>query len=395
MTEDGEHTVRYRSTDNDGNLEVAKAVSFSIDKPNVVIKDIYAGGTTWNPDAITVPYGETVTWHWEEGSGQPHNVGLIAPDADPQQPNGGFVLISDPVEPAGSDPVSYTFRKEGIVGVRLPAPLVVQPDHARVDRHGRHGRRRGEHRPDTDAPGTTAALSPAQPGPGGTYTGDVTVTLTAEDADDAFPSGVAETEYRVDGGAWVTSSNAASAATFVTSFKVTAEGAHLVEYRSTDGEGNVEETQSVAFTIDKADQSGNPPGGNPPGGNPPGGNPPGGNPPAATAADLNTLPKTTLKKFRKKGLSITSACESGLSGKVQIALSKKQAKRIGSKKALVLASKRVTCKTGDRVSLKLKPSKKMAKKLKQAKKSLKATVKITIGSGSEKTSDSATLVLKK
>ena len=33
----------------------------------------------------------------------------------------------------------------------------------------------------------------------------------------------------------------------------------------------------------------------------------------------------------------------------------------------MLASKRVTCKTGDRVSLKLKPSKKMAKKLKRAR----------------------------
>jgi hypothetical protein len=246
--------------------------------------------------------------------------------------------------------------------------------------------------PDTDAPGTTAALAPAQPGPGGTYTGDVTVTLTAEDADDAFPSGVARTEYRVDGGAWVTAANPAGAATFVTSFKVTAEGAHLVEYRSTDGEGNVEETQSVAFTIDKADQAGNPPGGNPPGGNPPGGNPPGG---TATEAKLNKLPKTSLKTFRKRGLSITSACEAGLTGKVRIALSRKQAKRIGSKKALVLVSKRITCESGDRVTLKLKPSKKMAKKLKRAKKSLRATVKVTFGAGSAKTADSATLVLKK
>ena len=140
---------------------------------------------------------------------------------------------------------------------------------------------------------------------------------------------MARTEYRVDGGNWVTSQNTANVASFLTSFKVTAEGAHLVEYRSTDGEGNVEETQSVAFKIDKAGQSGNPPGGNPPGGNPPGGNPPGGNPPAAVAAQLNRLPKTTLSKFRKRGLTITSACEAGLSGKVQVALSRKQAKRIG------------------------------------------------------------------
>ena len=47
------------------------------------------------------------------------------------------------------------------------------------------------------------------------------------------------------------------------------------------------------------------------------------------------------------------------------------------------------------MSLKLKPSKKMAKKLKKAKKSLTVTVKITIGTGSEKTSDTAKLTLKK
>ncbi len=333
VTEDGEHTVRYRSTDNDGNLEVAKSVVFTVDKPNVVVKDIYAGGTTWTPDSTTVPYGETVTWHWEEGSGQPHNVGLIAPDADRQQPNGGWVLISDPVEPPGSDPTSYTFRKEGTW--EFVCQLHSSFDQATREWTGMVGTVDVEANtePDTDAPGTTAALNPAQPGPGGTYTGDVTVSLTAEDADGAFPSGVARTEYRVDGGNWVTAQNTANAASFLTSFKVTAEGAHLVEYRSTDGEGNVEETQSVAFKIDKAGQSGNPPGGNPPGGNPPGGNPPGGNPPAAVAAQLNRLPKTSLSKFRKRGLTITSACEAGLSGKVQVALSRKQAKRIGLKKA--------------------------------------------------------------
>ena len=394
VTEDGEHTVRYRSTDNEGNLEVAKSVAFTVDKPNVVVKDIYAGGTTWTPDSTTVPYGETVTWHWEEGSGQPHNVGLIAPDADRQQPNGGWVLISDPVEPPGSDPTSYTFRKEGTW--EFVCQLHSSFDQATREWTGMVGTVDVEANtePDTDAPGTTAALNPAQPGPGGTYTGDVTVSLTAEDADGAFPSGVARTEYRVDGGNWVTAQNTANAASFLTSFKVTAEGAHLVEYRSTDGEGNVEETQSVAFKIDKADQSGNPPGGNPPGGNPPGGNPPGGNPPAAVAAQLNRLPKTSLSKFRKRGLTITSACEAGLSGKVQVALSRKQAKRIGLKKATVLASKRVTCKANDRVSLKLKPSKKLAKKLKKATRSLTVTVKITMGSGSEKTSDSAKLMLK-
>ena len=47
---------------------------------------------------------------------------------------------------------------------------------------------------DTTAPVTTATLNPASPGPGGTYTGPVGLTLTATDAS----SGVAKTEYQVN-----------------------------------------------------------------------------------------------------------------------------------------------------------------------------------------------------
>ncbi|HEX6657904.1 MAG TPA: family 16 glycoside hydrolase, partial [Ilumatobacter sp.] len=52
------------------------------------------------------------------------------------------------------------------------------------------------------APTTTATLDPAQPGPSGFYTGPVKVTLSAADNDGG--SGVAKTEYRVDGGEWTT-----------------------------------------------------------------------------------------------------------------------------------------------------------------------------------------------
>ena len=51
--------------------------------------------------------------------------------------------------------------------------------------------------PDETAPVTTAALDPALPGPGGTYNRPVTVTLTATDQGG---TGVARTEYRIDGG---------------------------------------------------------------------------------------------------------------------------------------------------------------------------------------------------
>ena len=99
---------------------------------------------------------------------------------------------------------------------------------------------------DLDALATSAALDPAEPGPGGTYDGPVGVRLSAA-------GGAAFTEYRVDGGEWVRSENTAGADPFVTAFTVSAEGEHVVEYRSTNAAGDVEAVQSVAFSIEGAE----------------------------------------------------------------------------------------------------------------------------------------------
>ena len=97
------------------------------------------------------------------------------------------------------------------------------------------------------APETSAALDPAEPGPGGTYDGPVGVRLSAA-------GGAAFTEYRVDGGEWVRSENTAGDDPFVTAFTVSAEGEHVVEYRSTDAEGNAGgRASSVAFSIEGAE----------------------------------------------------------------------------------------------------------------------------------------------
>lgn len=61
------------------------------------------------------------------------------------------------------------------------------------------------------------------------------VTLTATDN----LSGVARTEYRIDGGAWTTGTVA----------DVSGIGTHAVDYRSTDIAGNVEATQSLTVTV--------------------------------------------------------------------------------------------------------------------------------------------------
>ena len=95
--------------------------------------------------------------------------------------------------------------------------------------------------PDTTAPTSAAALNPATPGPGGTYTGPVTVTLTG--TDNTGGSGLDKLEYRLDGGAWTT---------YTTPVPVAATGPHTLEHRATDLAGNVGGTGSVAFTIQPA-----------------------------------------------------------------------------------------------------------------------------------------------
>lgn len=54
-------------------------------------------------------------------------------------------------------------------------------------------------------------------------------------------SGIAQTEYRVDGGAWERYAGAS---------RITTGGTHVVEYRSTDAAGLQEAVRSVSFQID-------------------------------------------------------------------------------------------------------------------------------------------------
>jgi hypothetical protein len=94
--------------------------------------------------------------------------------------------------------------------------------------------------PENSAPVTSASISPAAPnGSNGWCTGNVTVTLNA--ADDC--SGVARTEFSTDGGVtWQYYSG---------SIVISAEGITIINYRSIDRAGNIEETQSLTIEIDK------------------------------------------------------------------------------------------------------------------------------------------------
>jgi Zinc carboxypeptidase/Chitobiase/beta-hexosaminidase C-terminal domain len=92
---------------------------------------------------------------------------------------------------------------------------------------------------ETAPPVTTHALSSEPPdGLGGAYLDPVTITLTA--SDEVGGSGVAKTEYAVDGGPWQT---------YKVPFTIATPGQHTVAYRSTDDACNVELAKTLTFTI--------------------------------------------------------------------------------------------------------------------------------------------------
>jgi hypothetical protein len=80
---------------------------------------------------------------------------------------------------------------------------------------------------DTDPPLTTASVNASD--------SSALVTLTASDA----VSGVAETRYRINGGAWTTG----------TEIALTRHGIYTIEFRSTDVAGNRESTKSITVAL--------------------------------------------------------------------------------------------------------------------------------------------------
>ncbi|MFG1708865.1 OmpL47-type beta-barrel domain-containing protein [Nonomuraea sp. M3C6] len=87
---------------------------------------------------------------------------------------------------------------------------------------------------EVDPPTTEAELSQRPPRQGDSYNNPF-VTLTASDG---WGSGVTGTQYRLDGGKWKTYSKP---------FRVLGEGGHTIGFRSTDANGNQEETRSLSF----------------------------------------------------------------------------------------------------------------------------------------------------
>jgi len=203
---DGTHTVEYRSTDVAGVDEGSQSVVFDVDATP--------------PATVAVPVGTVGDNQWFTG---PVAVALVTVDAGSGVAVAEYRLDDSPWQ-AFTAPITVTGDGVHVLGYRATDVA------GNVEPLGRT-----YVSIDTTAPATTPSLLGQRPAD--VYTSHVVVELGASDA----TSGVSFTEVRVDGGAWQPYTGA---------FRVTADGAHTVEYRSTDQAGNQEAVKSMTFRID-------------------------------------------------------------------------------------------------------------------------------------------------
>jgi hypothetical protein len=132
-------------------------------------------------------------------------------------------------------PDTYDFQIAGIYALELAVPLGVD------DYPGNNEKTLGIGVDDT-APTSTHALDPPAPtGANGWYVDDVTVTLSGSDGTEPWQSGIDHFEYRIDGGAWQTGST----------FDITTNGQHTIDYKAVDAVGNEEAFNSFDIDMDQ------------------------------------------------------------------------------------------------------------------------------------------------
>jgi hypothetical protein len=202
----GAHFVQYRSTNGDGVVEATKQVTFTV-APN----DAPVTSATVSPNPVdgNVVGPATVTLSTTENGG-----GVASTEF--KVDGGAFRPYNGPFTVSGFAAHTVEFRstnRDGVVEATKQTRFTVVP-HA--------------------APTTTASILPASAD--GRVTGPATVVLEARDNG----GGIASTQFRLDGGTFQA---------YAGPIVVSTLGSHTVEYRSTNGDGVVEATKNVAFSI--------------------------------------------------------------------------------------------------------------------------------------------------
>ncbi|MEU4112618.1 family 16 glycoside hydrolase [Streptomyces sp. NPDC027717] len=215
----GSHTLRYRATDQAGNVAAAKSVTFSVVAPPTddttapetsatVSGEKDADGNYLTMATVTVTASDT-------GSGV--NTIEYALGADGAwQPYTAPVMV----HAVGSHTVRYraTDRAGNAAAEKSVAFKVVAPPAQ-----------------DTTAPETSATIGGTR-NSNGAYVTSAKVTVNASDSG----SGVARVEYSLDGGPYLA---------YSVPVVVDRLGFHTVAYRATDKAGNTAAAESVTFTV--------------------------------------------------------------------------------------------------------------------------------------------------
>ncbi len=210
VTGDGARLLEYRATDNLGNVEALKSLSFNVDgnapTTTASLSPPAVGGFHRAPTTVTLTASD--------GAGS----GAIA--IQYQLDGSGTRTYTGPFQVPTSGPHTLTYRAVDLTGlVETTKTLTFTSDGY--------------------APSSKATLSPSTIT--GFYSNPTTVTLSA--TDNAGGSGVASIEYLLDSGSWTT---------YTGPFAVSGNGSHTVQFHATDNAGNVEAIKSKSFTIDGA-----------------------------------------------------------------------------------------------------------------------------------------------
>jgi uncharacterized cupredoxin-like copper-binding protein len=215
VSEPGDHAVQYRATDAAGNVSETGSVPFRV---------VEGGGEDTTPPTVTA-----------EVSGNQ--------DADGNYVDTATVTLSATDDASGVASVEYSL--DGGTWTAYTAPVVVNAGGAHMLHH-RATDGAGNVSPegmaeftvveqDTTAPTASVAVTGEQDADGN-YVGSAIVTVSATDEG----SGVASTEYSLDGGAWTA---------YTEPVQVSAPDAHTVAARATDVAGNVSAEASVSFSV--------------------------------------------------------------------------------------------------------------------------------------------------
>ena len=202
---EGVHTLAYRSVDVAGNTEADKTGTVRIDTTAPVTSDAAPAGWSSSPVLVTLTASDA------GGSGLARTEYKL--DGAAGWSSGSILVVGAPVDHSNDGVHTLLYRSIDAAGnIEAEKTATV--------------------RIDTTAPVTS------DDAPAGWRNTSVTVTLSATDAGG---SGIATTEYKVDGAAtWSTG----------TSVAVSGEGVHTLSYRSIDAVGNTEAEKTSTVRID-------------------------------------------------------------------------------------------------------------------------------------------------